>query len=185
MAGIPIEVLLTAEETRSVSYAPSATVYKSLRELPRPDRHVGLLALGDPVYDRADESSEAPPLPDRGLLIDVVYPGSYAATLGLKHGDVLRSVDGRAINKKDDLKVALEGGKPIVVEVWREGRTFRRDLAPGKLGVDPAPEPAPVAVAEERRLDRALASARRGGEKLDRLEGTRRGSPVARPALHG
>ena len=52
MAGIPIEVLLTAEETRSVGYAPSATVYKSLRELPRPDRHVGLLALGDPVYMR-------------------------------------------------------------------------------------------------------------------------------------
>ena len=33
-------------------YAPSATVFKFLREQPRPDGHAGLLALGDPVYER-------------------------------------------------------------------------------------------------------------------------------------
>ncbi len=32
-----------------MSYAPSATVFKYLREQPRPDRHAGLLALGDPI----------------------------------------------------------------------------------------------------------------------------------------
>ena len=40
-----------------------------------------------------------------------------------------------ALNKKDDLKVVTEGDKPIAVEVWRDGRSSRRDLAPGKLGV--------------------------------------------------
>ena len=40
-----------------------------------------------------------------------------------------------ALNKKDDLKVVAEGDKPIAVEVWRDGRSSRRDLAPGKLGV--------------------------------------------------
>jgi hypothetical protein len=55
MAGIPIEPLLAPGDTRTVSYAPSATVYKYLREQPRPDRHSGLLALGDPVC--------SPPLP--------------------------------------------------------------------------------------------------------------------------
>jgi len=55
MAGIPIEVLLAADDTRTVSYAPSATVFKYLREQPRPDRHAGLLALGDPIC--------LPPLP--------------------------------------------------------------------------------------------------------------------------
>ncbi len=50
MAGIPIEALLAEDDTRAVSYAPSATVFKYLREQPRPDRHAGLLALGDPVY---------------------------------------------------------------------------------------------------------------------------------------
>ncbi len=50
MAGIPVEALLALDDTRTVSYAPSATVlFKYLREQPRPDRHAGLLALGDPV----------------------------------------------------------------------------------------------------------------------------------------
>jgi CHAT domain-containing protein len=52
MAGIPVEVLLSADDTRTVSYAPSATVWTYLRLQPRPARQAGLLALGDPVYPR-------------------------------------------------------------------------------------------------------------------------------------
>jgi hypothetical protein len=89
MSGIPIEALLAPDDTRTVSYAPSATVFKYLREQPRPDRHAGLLALGDPVYERSENSSDPKPLPDRGLLVNVVIPGSNAATHGLKPGDVL------------------------------------------------------------------------------------------------
>jgi len=55
MAGIPVEALLAPDDTRTVSYAPSATVFKYLGEQPRPDRHAGLLALGDPVYERPDK----------------------------------------------------------------------------------------------------------------------------------
>jgi len=49
MSGIPVEALLAPADTWTVSYAPSATVFEYLREQPRPDRHAGLLALGDPV----------------------------------------------------------------------------------------------------------------------------------------
>jgi len=52
IAGIPVEVLLAQGDIRTVSYAPSATVFKYLREQPRPDRHAGLLAVGDPVFER-------------------------------------------------------------------------------------------------------------------------------------
>src|SRR5262249_62176241 len=88
MAGIPVEALLDPEDPRTVSYAPSATVYKSLGEQPRPDRHAGLLALGDPIYRRPDESSEPPRLPDPGLLVNAVAPGSHPATHGRKPGDI-------------------------------------------------------------------------------------------------
>ena len=88
MAGIPIEVLLADDDTRTVSYAPSATVFKYLRQQPRPDRHAGLLALGDPAYERPDKSSDPKPLPDHGLLVNMVAPGSNAAVHGLKPGDV-------------------------------------------------------------------------------------------------
>jgi hypothetical protein len=65
LAGIPVEALLADGDTRTVSYAPSGTVLKYLRERPRPNAHAGLLALGDPVYDRPDESSD--PKPQRKL----------------------------------------------------------------------------------------------------------------------
>ena len=63
MAGIPIEALLADDDTRTVSYATSATVFKHLREQPRPDRHAGLLALGDPVFEQPDQRNQPPPLP--------------------------------------------------------------------------------------------------------------------------
>jgi CHAT domain-containing protein len=50
MAGVPIEAVMAPDDRRTVTYAPSGTVFKSLREQPRADRHAGLLALGDPVY---------------------------------------------------------------------------------------------------------------------------------------
>ena len=157
----------------SLSYAPSATVFKYLREQPRPDRHAGLLALGDPVYEHPDKSSDPKPLPDRGLLVNVVIPGSNAATHGLKPGDVLLAYNGIALNKKDDLKVVAEGDKPIAVDVWRDGRSSTRDLAPGKLGVVLDLRPAPVAIAENRKLQQVLVAARSGDEDFAPLPGTR------------
>jgi len=73
MAGVPVEALLASADTRTVSYAPSATVFKYLREQPRPDRHAGLLALGDPVFARPEESSEKfAPLPGTRREVDVI-----------------------------------------------------------------------------------------------------------------
>ena len=173
MAGIPVEALLAPDDTRIVSYAPSATVFKYLREQPRPDRHAGLLALGDPVYERPDTSSEPKPLPDHGLLVNVVIPGANAATHGLKPGDVLLAYNGHVLNKKDDLKVVSESDKPIVVELWREGRSSRRDLAPGKLGAVIDSRPAREAIAANRAVDKMLVASRGGGEDFEPLPGTR------------
>ena len=173
MAGIPVEALLAPVDTRIVSYAPSATVFKYLREQPRPDRHTGLLALGDPVYERPDRSGEPQPLPDHGLLVNVVAPGSNAATHGLKPGDVLLTYNGSALNKKDDLKVVAEGDKPIRVDVWRDGTTSPRDLAPGNLGVALDSRPAPVALAANRAINKVLVAARGGDEDFAPLPGTR------------
>jgi len=156
-----------------VSDASSTTVFKYLREQPRPDRHAGLLALGDPVYERPPQSSDPKPLPDRGLLVNVVIRSSNAATHGLKPGDVLLAYNGSPLNQKDDLKVVAEGQEPIGVDVWRDGRTSRRDLAAGKLGVVLDLRPAPVAIAENRKLQQVLVAARGGDEDFPRLPGTR------------
>ncbi len=173
MTGIPVEVLLAPDDTRTVSYAPSATVFKYLRAQSRPDRHAGLLALGDPVYQRSDKSSEPKLPPDHGLLVNVVARGSNAANHGLQDGDVLLAYNGQALNKKDDLKVVAEGDKPIAALVWRDGRTSRRELAPGKLGVMIDPRPAAEAIAEQTKLQQVLMAARSGDEHFAPLPGTR------------
>jgi hypothetical protein len=40
----------------------------------------------------------------------------------------LPTYNGLAMNKKDDLKLVADGGKPIPIEVWRDGVSSRRDL---------------------------------------------------------
>jgi len=173
MAGIPIETLLAPDDTRTVSYAPSATLFKYLREQPRPDRHAGLLALGDPVYERADSSAKPKSLPDHGLLVNMVAPGSNAAPHGLKPGDVLLAYNGMGLHLREDLKAVPEPGQPVPVEVWRAGQVARRELAPGKLGVVFDTCPAPVAIAEQRKLQKVLVAARSGDEDFAPLPGTR------------
>jgi tetratricopeptide (TPR) repeat protein len=172
MAGIPIELLL-ADGTRTVSYAPSGTVFKYLREQPRPDRHAGLLAVGDPVFLRHEKSSDPGP-PDHGLLLNVVARGSNAANHGLKEGDVLLAYNGQQLTKKEDLKVVVEGAKPIAVEIWRDGRSSPHELAPGKLGVVLDTRPARFAIEEARKVQQVLAAARSGDEDFAPLPGTRR-----------
>jgi tetratricopeptide (TPR) repeat protein len=173
MAGIPVDVLLTAADTRTVSYAPSGTVFEYLRAQPRPGRHAGLLALGDPKFHRSEKSSDPKPPPDHGLALIAVFRSSNAAEHGLKEGDVLLAYNGRTLNKKDDLKVVADGDKPIAVEVWRDGQYSRRELAPGKLGVVFDPRPAPVALAERRKLQQLLMAARSGDQDFAPLPGTR------------
>ncbi len=173
MTGIPVEVLLAPGDTRTVSYAPSATVFKYLREQPRPDRHAGLLALGDPVYERPDKSSQPKPPPDHGLLLNVVVRGSNAANHGLEEGDVLLAYNGQTLNKKDDLQVVAEGDKTIAIEVWRNGRSSRQELASGKLGVMIDTRPAAVAIAEQSKLQLVLRAARSGDVNFAPLPGTR------------
>jgi tetratricopeptide (TPR) repeat protein len=172
MAGIPVEALLAQDDTRTVSYAPSATVFKYLRERPRPDRHAGLLALGDPVYKRPEQASDPKP-PDHGLLVNAIAPRSNAATRGLKPGDVLLSYNGTALLKREDLKAVPEPGRPVPVEFWRNGKLDRLELAPGKLGVLLDPKPAALAIVDERNLRQVLAAARSGSETFDPLPGTR------------
>jgi tetratricopeptide (TPR) repeat protein len=158
----------------TVSYAPSGTVLKYLREQPRPDRHAGLLALGDPVYAQSDKSNAPKPVPDHGLMLNVVARGSNAARHGLKDGDILLAYNSQALNRKDDLKVVTEGEKPIPIEVWRDGVSSRQELAPGKLGVVIDPRPAREAITEQRKLQQVLAAARSGGEVYSPLPATRR-----------
>ena len=168
---MPVEVFA---EGYSVSYALSGTLYAHLRQQ-KPTASRGLLALGDPVFDRPAVAVVEPPLPPGGVLLTAVTPGSNAARSGLRPNDVLLNYAGKDLTTPADLQTATTGpGKEsIAVRVWRDGKTFTRQVQPGKLGVVVASEAAPKALAELRRLDRRLAA--RGGEDENwaQLPGTR------------
>ena len=76
-------------------------------------------------------------------------------------------------NKKDDLKVVDAGDNSIVIEIWRHGRSSRRDLDPGKLGAVIDPRPASEAITANRAMDQVLVASRGGGEDFEPLPGTR------------
>jgi CHAT domain-containing protein len=70
------------------------------------------------------------------------------------------------------LKTVPEPGRPVPVEVWREGQVLPRILAAGKLGVVLDPRPAPQAIAEQRKIQQILVAARAGDGDFAALPGT-------------
>jgi len=172
MAGVPVELLAPG---RTVSYVPSGTFLARLGDRPRPAT-AGVLALGDPVFARPGEKPGADrPLPPGGLLVTVVAPDGAAAKANLRPGDVLLRYGGAELTDPGSLTKAVAahaGKKSVPVVVWRAaaGRPSTRDVDAGRLGVVVAADPAPVALADRRRLDAAVAS--RGGD-WDELPGTR------------
>jgi tetratricopeptide (TPR) repeat protein len=173
LAGMPIEVLA---EGYTVSYAHSGTMYAYLRKQRRPETK-GLFALADPVFEPPAATDRPQPLPPGGVLLTMVLPRSNAALSGLKPNDVLLRYGDTDLTHPADLKPLPEttdADKRVSVIVWRDGQTLRKQVRPGKLGAVLASEPAPRALAEQRRLDQRLASTRGGdGDKWDRLPGTR------------
>lgn len=65
--------------------------------------------------------------------VEQILPGT-AAVDGIRKGDVIVALDGKAIDAFSDIRAHVtEGqGKPIRLDVWREGQTLQLDLTPRK-----------------------------------------------------
>jgi membrane-associated protease RseP (regulator of RpoE activity) len=89
-----------------------------------------------------------------GMPVNAVVPGSTAQSLGLQDGDRLLSINGKAVEKTDDLKTILGGSKvgdAISIEFIHAGQ---KTAANGTL----AERPKPATVAREvERLNQKLS----------------------------
>jgi tetratricopeptide (TPR) repeat protein len=171
LAGVPTEVFA---DSYTVSYTLSGTLHDHLRQQPRVTSK-GLLAVADPVFEMPSRAAKPSPLPPAGVLLTMVVPGSNAARAGLRPNDVLLRYNDNDLLRPADLKPLPESPeieKRVAVTIWRDGQTSERQIRPGKLGVVLADEPAPQAMAQQRKLDLRLASAARGGDKWSPLPGT-------------
>ncbi|NZA25969.1 Do family serine endopeptidase [Luteimonas sp. SJ-92] len=76
-------------------------------------------------------------LPDTlGALVNSVQPGSPAEKAGIEVGDVIRAVDGSAINQSSDLPPIIGSKAPgtrVRLEVFREGRSRNVDVTLSQL----------------------------------------------------
>jgi CHAT domain-containing protein len=186
MAGVPLEVLTDAY---TISYAPSGTMYAWLKESHRPRSTAGsgektrMLALGDPVFQQPEEEVRPlPDPPDHGVFVAMIAPDSNAFHSGIRSGDVMLSYGGTVLAGPQDLGPAIQqhlgdgaSGEPsaeIAVSAWREGEIVELAVAPGRLGLQPAGQPASQVINTGRRLDAALRGAR--GTVFDPLPYTRK-----------
>ena len=64
----------------------------------------------------------------RGVIVNEVYPGSPAAKAGITEGDILLSINNKALIDKQNLRYRLATlaiGNDIIVKVWRSGEEKR------------------------------------------------------------
>jgi tetratricopeptide (TPR) repeat protein len=174
LAGVPIEVFANR---RSISYAPSGTLFAYLQEQRR-DAGAGdrLLAVGDPAFSAAPAPAPRPTFPTQGLLVASVQPGSSAAEAGIRSGDVLVRCGATQLASINDLKTALtrtSNAGDHVVTVWRDGQTLTVQLLSGSLGLSVGARP--LADELKARYDaRDAAALRLRGSSFTPLPGTRR-----------
>lgn len=85
-------------------------------------RQNGLLVVRE-VREQIQEATGAAP-PQYGLIVNRVWRGSAASTMGLQQLDVLMEVDGRKLNEPADLTKALIDKRPgdkVQLKYWARG----------------------------------------------------------------
>jgi serine protease Do len=96
--------------------------------------------------------------PSRGAFVSRVFPGSPAASAGLRIGDVITAVDGKPVDSREAFSTFIataRAGQPVSVTLSRNGNSqtlqIRPSDPPSGLGLRILEEIAGLRVAEERR----------------------------------
>ena len=95
-----------------------------------------------------------------------MIPETNAYKNGLKRDDVLLTYGAQRLKGPAELGPAIQAVtennagdsiERVPVTVWRGGELLALTVEPGRLGIQPAPLPAPEAISAKRELDVALA----------------------------
>jgi membrane-associated protease RseP (regulator of RpoE activity) len=69
-----------------------------------------------------------------GYAVEEVGPNTPVATAGVRPGDPIMAIDGRAVSNIDDIDREMQrGGNAVVVDVERAGRRMRLTIVPRAL----------------------------------------------------
>ncbi len=84
-----------------------------------------------PFYQEPDQQQRA----GTGVTVTEVVPHTAAASAGIRPGDVVVSINGRAVNSYSDIEseVAASGGHPMTIDLYRSHRRLRLHAAPRRI----------------------------------------------------
>jgi serine protease Do len=131
----------------------------------------------DPEMAAALGAAEA-----KGALVNAVEPGSPAARAGLRAGDVITALDGRAVESPRDLAAAVAAvapGRSVTLALLRDGSAREQRVELGNNPANAAPEGKHGRPAQPA-LGLSLAPRAGGGVEVARVEP---GSPAAERGL--
>ncbi|WP_199171511.1 MULTISPECIES: DegQ family serine endoprotease [Luteimonas] len=128
--GINSQIFSNSGGYMGVSFAIPIDVASNVAEQIKQTGSVQRGQVGVIVEQVTRETADGFGLPDtRGALVNSVQPGSPAEKAGIEPGDVIRAVDGTAINTSSDLPPLVGNKAPgtrVTLSVFREGRA--RDI---------------------------------------------------------
>ena len=140
VVGINSQIFSNSGGYMGVSFAiPVDLAMNAVKQLKETGKvQYGMIGVGLQAMTR--EFATAMGLPDsRGALVRDVTPGAPGEKAGLQPGDVIRSVDGRAINQSSDLPPVIGAKAPgtkVTLGVLRDGKLRNIDVVLAPLDED-------------------------------------------------
>ncbi|AXK72306.1 DegQ family serine endoprotease [Lysobacter sp. TY2-98] len=129
VVGINSQIFSSSGGYQGVSFAIPMDLAASVVQQLRTTGHVARGQLGVQVQQLTASLANSMGLPNAsGALVADVVPGSAAARAGLQRGDVIRAVNGRAVNDSGDLPPligALAPKSKAQLTVVREGKSLQ------------------------------------------------------------
>ena len=137
VVGINSQIFSESGGFQGISFAIPIDIAVNVKDQLIAHGHVTRARLGVTIQDVNQQLANSFKLPrPEGALVSDVEAGGPAAKAGLKSGDVIMKLDGRAIERSADLpsRVAvLKPGTDAHVEVWRGGKPVDVTVALGTL----------------------------------------------------
>ena len=131
---VGINTLMVSEDARpGPAFAAPSNIVRSVYEQIRKDGRVRRGDIGIRAQTLTPVLASGLKLPrDRGVIIADVTPGSPAARVGMRPGDIVVSLDGKPIENGRQLQVSLYRrfiGQVVTLEILRDSQTLNLHVA--------------------------------------------------------